>query len=241
MEKISVLIVEDELLTAQNLKANLEDHPFEVIEICSSGEDALKTVRKSLPDLVLMDIQLAGAIDGIETAGQIISQYDVPIIYLSDYIDSDTVDRAKRTFPANYLSKPYRKTDLLRALEIAFMNASKRTPKRPRNKLSDRIFLRTDNQSSEMILYADILYLEAGRSYCSVVTENNTFMLSNNMRKVFNQFESPDFIKVHRGYIININQVTGIEGNLVKLGKKYTIQMSSNYREAFMERINMIK
>ena len=107
--------------------------------------------------------------------------------------------------------------------------------------MSDRIFVRTDNQSAEMIPYSDILYLEAERAYCNVITEKAKHVLSNNMRKVFDQFESPDFIKVHRSYIININRVTGIEGNLIKLGEEHTVQMSSKYREEFMDKIQTVR
>ena len=122
-KKIKVLLVEDELLIAQDLKARLEDHEFEVMAICRSGEDALTEVRMKAPDLILMDIHLDGELDGIETATQIVERYDIPIIYLSDHTDQETVDRAKQTFPANYLSKPYKGNDLLRALELAFANA----------------------------------------------------------------------------------------------------------------------
>ncbi|TRX59134.1 response regulator transcription factor [Fulvivirga sp. M361] len=241
MEKIKVLIVENELLIAQDLKARLEEHQFEVTAIHTSGEDALTEIDINMPDLILMDIHLDGDLDGIETTEQITRRYDIPVIYLSDHVDKHTVDRAKHTFPANYLSKPYKSSDLLRALELAFINAKRQNSRNRPSKLSDRIFIRTDNQAVEMIRYSDILYLEAERAYCCVVTDKAKHVLSSNMRKVFDQFESPDFIKVHRSFIININRITGIEGNLIKLGDKYTVQMSSKYKDALIGKIHTVK
>lgn len=241
MEKISVLIVEDQLLIAQNLKAILTDHDFDVLETVVSGEDALNIVDNALPDLILMDIHLAGELDGIATAERIRQKHDIPIIYLSDHTDSETVDRAKKTFPANYLSKPFRTADLLRALEIAFVNAAKPTKTPSTTKLKDRIFIRIDNQKSKMISYKDIIYLEADRSYSSVVTEEKEYKLSNNMRFISDQLSSPDFIRVSRKHIVNIDHITGIDGNMVKLGDRHEVQMSKNYRDAVMSCFNLIK
>ncbi|UII33914.1 response regulator [Fulvivirga ulvae] len=241
MEKISVLIVEDQLLIAQNLKAILTDHDFDVLETVVSGEDAIDLVNKTLPDLILMDIHLAGELDGIATAEKIRQKHDIPIIYLSDHTDSETVDRAKKTFPANYLSKPFRTGDLLRALEIAFVNAAKPAKTTSTSKLKDRIFIRIDNQKSKMISYEDIIYLEADRAYSSVMTDEKEYKLSNNMRIISDQINSSDFIKVSRKHIININRVTGIDGNMIKLGDKHEVQMSKSYRDDVMSCFNLIK
>lgn len=241
MEKIKVLIVEDELLTAANLKIKLEDHGFNVINTVPSGEEALDIITAGTPDLLLMDIQLAGELDGISTAEKILELINVPIIYLSDHVDEMTVKRARSTHPANYLSKPFRANDLLRALELAFYNAKKDNPTQTKSKLTDRVFIRTDSQTSEMISYADILYLEADRAYSYVVTASKKYTLSKNMKKVFDQFESPDFLRVHRSYIVNINQITGLEGNIVKVGPDHEVQVSADFKRNLMNNINLIK
>lgn len=187
-----------------------------------------------------MDIHLAGELDGIETARKISEKTEIPIIYLSDYTDQTTFESAKSTFPATYLSKPFKPGDVLRSLELAFVNASK--SKKPSiSKLSDRIFIRTDNKKSEMIFYKDILYLEAARAYCNIVTKNKTYILSNNMRKVFEQFDNPDFIKIRRSYIVNINSITGIEGNIIKMGEGHSVQMSPKNREMVLNKLNLVK
>lgn len=240
MNSTKVLIVEDNLLTSQHLKNVLENHKFQVLGIFDKGEDALNLLRDETPDIILMDIHLAGELDGIATAEKIQELHQIPIIYLSDHVDSDTVTRAKQTRPVNYLSKPFNPNDLLRALELAFFNANQTSENRS-PKLTDRILVRTDNQTADMITYNDILYLEANRAYSHIITQEKRYLLSNSLKKVFDQFQSEDFIKVSRSHVININHITGMEGNIIKLGIDSKVQMSSNYREDVMRRINLVK
>lgn len=240
IDKIRVLIVEDELLVAQDLKFTLEEHRFDVIDVLDTGEAVLRKIDDDAPDLILMDIHLAGELDGIETARKIAEKTEIPIIYLSDYTDQTTFKRAKSTFPATYLSKPFKPGDVLRSLELAFLNVSK-TKKPSASKLSDRVFIRIDNKESKMIFYKEILYLEADRAYCNIVTKNKKYTLSNNMRKVFDQFDNPDFIKIHRSYIVNIDNITGVEGNILKMGEGHSVQMSPKNREMVLNKLNLIK
>lgn len=239
MEPIKVLIVEDQWLIAQDIKIKLEDHNFKIIDMVTSGEKALEVVESAVPDLILMDIQLAGEMDGITTAEKIVQHHSIPIIYLSDYVDQETVTRAKKTNPANYLSKPFKKEDLLRALEIAYYNASHKKASLP-SRLSDRILIRTDNNTADMISYSDIYYIEAARSYSYIHAKGRKYTLTNSMKKVLDKFESPDFVRVHRSYVVNLNHITGIEGNIIKMGD-LRVEMSSKYRSVLMEKINFIK
>ncbi len=239
MEPIKVLIVEDQWLIAQDIKIKLEDHNFKALGIVTSGEEALEMVAATPPDLILMDIQLAGELDGIATAERIVQNHSIPIIYLSDFIDQETVNRAKKTNPANYLSKPFKKDDLLRALEIAYYNAFHQRTSLP-DRLSERILIRTDNNTAEIISYADIVYIEAARSYSYIHTKERKYTLSNSMKKVLEKLENPDFVRVHRSYVVNLNHVSGIEGNTLKLDK-YKVEMSIKYKNDLLEKIKFIK
>lgn len=240
MDKIRVLIVEDSLLVAEDLKEKIEGHGFIVTNIVMTGEEAIIKASENQPDLILMDINLAGKMDGISAAEKIIEKNPIPLIYLSDHEDQKTVERAKKTSPAAYLSKPFRGNELLRTLELAFQNARK-AKENFKSRLNDRIFIRTDNQTSEMIAYKDILYLEADRAYSNVVTEQKKYTLSTNMKTTFEQFESPDFIRVHRSYVVNIHRITGIEGNIIKMGQEHQVQMSSNFKDGLLDKINVVK
>jgi PAS domain S-box-containing protein len=121
-----ILVVEDERITAEDIKSGLENAGYNVPAMVSTGEDAVDKAGKLRPDLVLMDIKLKGKIDGIEAAGQIKLRYNIPVIYLSAYSDEYTVKRAKITEPSGYIvkdetglvKKPFEESELHNVIEI---------------------------------------------------------------------------------------------------------------------------
>jgi CheY-like chemotaxis protein len=119
MEKPAIFIVEDEAIVANDLKETLKSLGYDVPGIAKSGELALEKVKEIRPDLVLMDIHLAGKMDGVETAGTIHNLYDIPVIYLTAYADKALLDRAKITEPYGYVIKPYDERELHSIIEMA--------------------------------------------------------------------------------------------------------------------------
>ena len=95
MNKITVLIVEDEGIVAENLASKLKNLGYEVAGIATRGEEAVAMADRLRPNLVLMDILLEGSMDGIEAAEVIHRQYDVPVIYLTAYSDPATLARPR--------------------------------------------------------------------------------------------------------------------------------------------------
>jgi len=116
----SIFIVEDEVIVANDIKETLKNLGYDVTGIAKSGEDALEKVEELRPDLVLMDIHLATAMDGIEAAGIIHTRFDIPVIYLTAYADKALLDRAKVTEPFGYVIKPFDERELQSTIEIAF-------------------------------------------------------------------------------------------------------------------------
>jgi signal transduction histidine kinase len=114
-----VLIVEDESIVALDLQYRLESLGYQVVAIADSGEEAMEKTAELAPDLVLMDIQLTGEMDGMETAIQIRDRWNVPAIYITAYTDEETVARAKVTRPLGYLVKPFDDRELHTIIEIA--------------------------------------------------------------------------------------------------------------------------
>lgn len=119
MSKADILVVEDDALVAISIKCTLEKLGYTVPSVVSSGEEALEKAKECKPDLVLMDIVLKGDMDGIETASQIGSCYNIPFIYLTAYADSDTKKRAEATGPCGYIVKPFKEKELAVAIEKA--------------------------------------------------------------------------------------------------------------------------
>ncbi len=116
---INILIVEDELLIAKNLSQKLEKLGYKIADIVSSGADAIQRAGEIKPDLILMDIVIKGEIDGIETAGIIHQELEIPIIYTTAYADDETLQRAENTGSYGYLLKPFKERELHATIKIA--------------------------------------------------------------------------------------------------------------------------
>ncbi len=121
-----ILVVEDEEITAEDIKDTLEELGYEVPITVPSGEEAIEKVEEIQPDLILMDIALEGKIDGIDAAEEIKKAYDIPIIFLTAYSDEKTIERVKNTKPEAYilkepfsmLYKPFKPDELKGIIEI---------------------------------------------------------------------------------------------------------------------------
>lgn len=114
------MIVEDEVIVAMDMREHLQKLGYSVPVMATSGEEALLNLEETTPDVILMDIKLEGEIDGIETAALIKKRFSIPVIFLTSYGDDKTIERASRTEPFGYLSKPLKDMSELRAaIEIA--------------------------------------------------------------------------------------------------------------------------
>jgi diguanylate cyclase (GGDEF)-like protein/PAS domain S-box-containing protein len=115
----NILIVEDEKIVARDLQLALEDLGYQVAAIADSGELAIQQATDLRPDLMLMDIRLAGEMDGITAAQTIVERLEIPIVYLTAHSDEQTLARAKTTRPLGYLIKPFAEQELRAVVEIA--------------------------------------------------------------------------------------------------------------------------
>ncbi len=123
MAAAKILIVEDEIIIARELEARLVGLGYEVVGIASSAGEALAFAEQTQPQLVLMDIVLKGEMNGIEAAGVISLRWDMPVIYLTAYSDSATLERAKITEPYGYIVKPFSERELQANIEMALYKA----------------------------------------------------------------------------------------------------------------------
>ena len=114
-----ILIIEDDHVIGMEIKDRLETLGYNVLTRLSYGEDAIEQAGDLHPDLILMDIQLAGEIDGIQAADKIRDLYDVPVVYLTAYADDNTLERAKITEPFGYVLKPFEERELVSTIEMA--------------------------------------------------------------------------------------------------------------------------
>lgn len=151
MSTLRIMVVEDQAIVAKDIKATLESLGYEVPAVAHTGEDAVQKVAQTSPDLILMDINLRGEMDGIQAAGQIHEKADIPVIFLTAYSDQATLDRAKLTSPMAYLIKPFEESELRTAIEVALW----RHAMEKRLRESERRFRTIFENANDEIIYLD--------------------------------------------------------------------------------------
>ena len=119
MQPASIFIVEDEAIVSKDLAGTLESLGYSVAGTAKNSETAMEKITETKPDLVLMDIHIAGNTDGIETAGKIHTLLNIPVVYLTAHADEQVLERAKVTEPYGYIIKPFEERGLQSTIEMA--------------------------------------------------------------------------------------------------------------------------
>ena len=124
MSQAKILIAEDTRIVALDIQSRLRDWGYAVPAVVSSAEEAICKAAETGPDLMLMDIKLKGKMDGIEAAAYIKAQFGIPVIYLTAYLDRDTLQRARSTEPLGYVTKPFEERELATTIERALASTN---------------------------------------------------------------------------------------------------------------------
>ncbi len=148
MSKIKVLIVEDDEVTAMNLKLSLNKYNYNVVAVTDDAKQARNKIKIYNPDVIFIDISLQKSTDGISLANFINKNYKKPFIYLTSHTDSDIIDKAKQTEPYGYILKPFEPVNLHTTIVIA-LHRHKEEEKRN----SNLNMLKNDKNNLEKLLY----------------------------------------------------------------------------------------
>jgi DNA-binding LytR/AlgR family response regulator len=244
---IKILVVEDEMIIGAKISLHLTNLGYEVTGILPRGEEAILHAEENKPDIILLDIQLKGKLDGIETALQIQKVADIPIIYLTANSDEATFNRAKASRPYAFISKPYKQLDLQRAIELTISRMAENDTgirgQDPANDeepfiLSDRIFVRHRDKMIK-IMVADILYIEADRNYCRIFTSHKEYLLCITLKTIEEKLPGHTFLRTHRSYITNLAHIDEVADDHVIIAQK-AIPLSAGLKEQLLQRIQTL-
>lgn len=258
MEKVSILIVEDEAIVAMDLEQKLKVMGFEIIGRAMSGKQAMEVFKEKKPDLVLMDINLRGELDGIETVTQMAEIHSTPIIYLTAQADEATFLRAKKTLPAAYLTKPFNERNLQLSIELAIHNFAfqrnidmptasidmvKNTEKREKVLFADSI-LRTEaaifikqNYKFVKIQLSELLYLQADGIYTDIYTLKHKYSLRMTLTQAIEKLELIQVVRIHRSFAVNMRNIEEFNETEVTVAAKI-LPIGASYREEFLRTFN---
>lgn len=247
MEKINkVLIVEDEMIIAANISMQLSNLGYVVTGIIPRGEEVLEQIRHNLPDIILMDINLKGDLDGIEIATSIQKLFKIPIIFLTANADEAHFNRAKKTNPYGFISKPFKKLDLQRAIELAIIRIQEEHALEKNLELnagepfilSDCIFVRSHDKMIKVCIN-DVLYIEAERNYCKIHCKDKEHLLVMTLKDIEEKLTSQHFLRIHRSFIVNLYHIDEIATSHVVIAKK-AIPLSAELKKQLLLHIQKV-
>ncbi len=249
MQFLNILIVEDEILIAEDIKQTLEGVGYQNVFRSQNYDQALKLLHLNNIDLVMLDINLNGKQTGIDLAEFINKNKKIPFIFLTSYSDKETIEAVKHTKPSGFLLKPYQENLLLASIEIALFSYYS-----SKNLIDTSNFdIQQDTVDLEFIVNGklvvkdkknfikipldEIFWFESDKNYIDIKTADRKYTIRSSLKNLMLNLP-PSFIKCHRQYVINKKYVTGFNSNFISIGD-FKIPLSRNEQEMVLRMLKM--
>lgn len=235
MNEVKILVVEDEIIIADNLIRVLQKLGYKTLEPASTFTEAIELIENEMPDIALLDISLGGRKSGIDLAEEINRSYKLPFVYLTSNADRTTIDKAKLTNPQAYLVKPFNEKDIYSAIELALHKFSQQNVvlKDEENLvIKDALFIK-DQKHYKRVLFKDIVYVASDHVYLDVHTISGKKFVVRGSLNDYQQIFGEKFFRSHRSYLINLDYLDEIDHKeVVVAGNK--LPFGTNQRQELM-------
>lgn len=237
------MIVEDEPIFADRLELLIEDLGYEHLISVDNSMAALAQMFVKPPDLILMDINIVGELDGIQLAEKINEKQLTPIIFITSFRDKATFDRALKTGPVAFLLKPFDELQLQRSIELAVqqLGSSKQTTG-SEEWIEDFVagnflFIKVRNKLVKVYV-PDIYYGEADGQYSTLHTKDRKFVIRIGLGELLDHFPAAQFLQTHRSYFVNLSRVeeVDLQESILSIGK-YQVPISRRFKEHLVKRL----
>jgi len=243
MAVLKIGVIEDELVIARTILGTLEELGYSYCGPAINYTEALDLLENEKPDLVLLDIQLAGRKDGFDVAEKINETNRIPFIFLTANSDVETIDRAKKVKPHAYIVKPFTKEELYAAIEIAFSNftGNQIEPKSENSASSQNrnfMFVK-DGYVFRKIFFDELLYLESEANYVLLhLVSQKKVMVRSTINDFMEQLKPGRFIRIHRRFSVNIHFIEDIFPNELSI-KTVKLPIGKSYRDALLQALGI--
>lgn len=247
---VNILVTEDESIVRKDIERSLQKLGYNVIGSADTGEKAIELAKDLKPDLALMDIMLKGDMTGIEAAQQIKKDRDIPVIFLTAYADEKTLNKAKITEPHGYILKPFKEIDIHTSIEMAMHKHGREKELKIESDLlksiaaakEDAEYLFLKHQSKLVrVNPSDIQFVEAMKDYVLVNTIHAKYTIHSTMKDIQAKLSAPNFLRVHRSFIINLDRIEAIQNSEIQLdGLDKTIPIGGSYKDQLGSKINLL-
>ncbi len=250
-QPIKILIVEDNVIIADDMQSMLEEIGYEIVDNVIVYEQAVEVLKSQQVDLVLIDIILASDKTGIDLGKHIRENYDIPFIFVTSNSDRATVENAKTVKPNGYLVKPFEQQDLYTSIEIALSNFI--YGKQPGTKANDTDDVNEDVPMSNSILkdsifvkkqhlyyriqFGDIQFIKADNVYLEVNTVDKKFLVRSPLKDYLEKLPQNKFYRAHKSYIVNVDHIDAINSKDIMINNTL-IPISKDFKEFIISAMN---
>ena len=240
---IRVLIVEDEFLTADTIKDGLEEIGYQISGIVRDAQEALYILEKKETDIAILDINIQGEKDGIWLGNEIKQKYNLPFLFLTTYSDPETMQSAIETKPYSYLVKPFNKTDIYTAIELALTNFTAKPVNQTNQKeapllIDDYIFVKK-KQLYVKVKLKDILFVHSELKHVQLQLEGEYYIVRYTLSDFLNLLPKNQFVQVHRSYIVNKDKIDAVAPGSVSIAE-HKIPLSNSRKEDLIKLLRFI-
>jgi len=231
MNTHQILIVEDNLSFAIKVERHLKEWGHEVIGIMDNSEEVFNSIYLKIPTLILMDINIKGALNGVDIAAKIQS-LSIPVIFITGRRDVATFEAAKKAKGIQYLVKPFDMLTLKAAIEFSFQMDTIR-------RQESFLFIR---KGKEMIRIGveQIDWIKSDGNYCDLYVEGKRYSMKISMKKLLKESKLKDFIRIHKSYGVHKNKIRGVflSENQLRVGEEL-LPLGRNYRDEIFQILNL--
>jgi len=248
-QAIKILIVEDNVIIADDMQSMLEEIGYEIVDNVIVYEQAIEVLKTQQVDLVLIDIILASDKTGIDLGKHIRLNYDVPFIFVTSNSDRATVENAKTVKPNGYLVKPFEQQDLYTSIEIALSNFTYGGLEKSGNTevsdqdtpvsnsiLKDSIFVKKQHLYYR-IQFGDIQFIKADNVYLEVNTVDKKFLVRSPLKDYLEKLPKNKFYRAHKSYIVNVDHIDAINSKDIMINNNL-IPISKDFKEFIISAMN---
>ncbi len=243
MADLKIGVVEDELVIARTILSTLDELGYAHCGPAINYTEALEMLEHEKPDLLLLDIQLAGRKDGFDIAEHINERYKLPFIFLTANSDVETIDRAKKVKPHAYIVKPFTKEELYAAIEIAFHNFTGSQPdvkpEKAASYYTKNFMFVKDGYVFRKIFFDELLYLESEANYVLLhLVSQKKVMVRSTINDFIEQLEPGRFIRIHRRFSVNTHFIEDISPNELSL-RTIKLPIGKSYRDTLLQALGI--
>lgn len=240
MSKINVLIVEDKLLHYEKLEFLLSEMGYAIAGHAESGEEALRLIKAVSPDVILMDIQIAGGTTGIDLAEKLKGE-KIPIIFTTSFKDSETLERAIATGPNAYLTKPINKVELQAAISLAMFKTKEIGSNEDEVVITESIFVKQGDMIIK-ITFDEMLWVVSGEEekYIHLKLAEDKLKVRSSLKKMMEKLPAY-FVRINSSTAINLKRIDKIQDshNLIMVGE-FELPLSRRFKKEFMEKLSFL-